>query len=145
MNSNHSNFNAPSVTEPVMSITAIVRTSAIRMAWLMLVSVPIAIVGNAAQAGEWVDTPPHKVVSFKDLNLNSPEGAAVLYQRIKSAAHEVCETADRYDLSGFKAQICIRDAVSRAVAQVNRPMLTSLYQAKTGKSDKKVTTLAQAN
>ena len=83
------------------------------------------------------------MVSFKDLNLNTAEGVEVLYKRIKSAAHEVCADPDRYDLSEFKLRPCIDDAMSRAIAQVNRPMLTSLYQAKTGKGDKKTTTLAQ--
>lgn len=142
---NHSTINAKSAKEPVMSITNSVRTSVIRMAWIMFASMPIALVGNAAHAGGWVDTPPQKVVSFKDLNLDTPEGAAVLYRRITNAAYEVCGNPDRYDLSQLKLQICIKDAVSRAIAQVNRPMLTSLYQAKTGKADKKATTLAQAN
>jgi UrcA family protein len=140
----HSTFNAQSVKERVMRITKIVRTSAIRMAWVILATVPITtIVANAAQAGEPAD-PPHKVVSFRDLNLNSPEGAAVLYARIKSAANEVCGNPDRFDLSHLMMQTCVKEAVSRAIAQVNRPMLTSLHEAKTGKAVKKVTTLAQA-
>lgn len=142
---NHSIFNAQSVKESVMSIRNVVRTNAIRMAWVMLASVPITMVANAAQAGESVDTFPHKVVSFKDLNLDTPEGAAVLYRRITSAANEVCGNPDRYDLLQLKLQICIKDAVSRAITQVNRPMLTSLYNKKTGKADKQVTTLAQSH
>ncbi len=116
-----------------------------RMAALILAFVPISMLAQAARADDSFDGVRHKVVSFRDLNLETPEGAATLYQRITSAAHEVCDNPMRYDLSGFKLHICIKDAVSRAVAQVNRPMLTSLYQAKTGKSDKKATTLAQAN
>lgn len=120
-------------------------TKTLRMAWGIVASAAIAWGGgNAAQAAEPDNAVPHKVVSFRDLNLNTPEGAAVLYQRIKSAAHEVCATPDRYDLSEWKLQPCIKDAVSRAIAQVNKPMLTSLYQAKTGNGDKKTTTLAQA-
>ena len=100
---------------------------------------------DAARASDAFDTTPHKVVSFKDLNLNSPEGVAVLYKRIKSAAYDVCGRPDRYDLSQFKTEICVRDAVSRAIVQVDNPMLTSLYESKTGKTDKKTTTLAQAH
>jgi UrcA family protein len=137
--------NKSSVKESVMGITNVVRTNAIRIAWVMFATVPIAWLINAAQAGEPFDTPPHKVVSFRDLNLNSAEGVAVLYNRIRSAAHEVCADPDRWDLSEMKLRPCIDDAVARAVAQVNRPMLTSLYQAKGGKVDKKVTTLAQAH
>ena len=135
----HSTFNAHSVKESVKSITKIVRTNALRTAWIMFTFAPMVMMYNAARADESVDTFPHKVVSFKDLNLDTPEGAAVLYRRITSAANEVCGNPDRFDLSRFKFQICIKDAVSRAITQVNRPMLTSLYSEKTGKADKKVT------
>ncbi len=45
----------------------------------------------------------------------------------------------------FKLRPCIDDAMSRAIAQVNSPMLTSLYQSKGGKVDKKTTTFAQVH
>ena len=115
-----------------------------QIAWGIVASAAIAWGGGgAAQAGEPDNTVAHKVVSFRDLNLNSAEGVEVLYKRIRSAAHEVCADPNRYDLSEFKLRTCSDDATSRAIAQVNSPMLTSLYQAKTGKTDKKTTTLAQ--
>ena len=126
-----------------MSITKVFRTNAIGVAWVILASGPMTWVATAAQAGESL---PHKVVSFKDLNLSSTEGAGVAYRRIKSAADEVCGKRDRFELWRSRTlQICINDAVSRAVAQVHRPMLTSLYNAKTGKADKQTTTLAQTH
>jgi UrcA family protein len=141
---NHSTLEAQSVKESVMSISKIVRARAIRMALVMFASVSTGLAAGAARAGEPADTHVSKVVSFRDLNLNSTEGAAVLYNRIKSAATEVCTGGNSYDLSRFHAvQTCINESVSRAVAQVDRPMLTSLYEAKTGKADKKVTTLAK--
>ena len=140
---NHSIVNAQSVKESIMNITKVVRTSAIGIAWAVLASGPITWVANAAQADEAV---PHKLVSFKDLNTSSTEGAAVLYERIKSAANEVCGKRDRVELSQSHAiQACINQAVSRAVAQINSPVLTSLYQVKTGKVDKQTATLAQAH
>src|SRR5271167_4956531 len=128
-------FNPHSAKESVMSITKIVRTNALRTAWVMFTFAPMVMLYNAARADEPVAT---QRVSFKDLNLNSPEGAAVLYGRIKRAANEVCGHWDNFDLSQLHAvQTCIDGAVSRAVAQVNSPMLTSLYNANTGKADKK--------
>jgi UrcA family protein len=119
-------------------------TKTVRMAWGIVASAAIAWGGgNAAQAAEPANAVPHKVVSFKDLNLNTAEGVEVLYKRIRNAAHEVCADPDRYDLSEFKLRPCIDDAMARAIAQVNSPMLTSLYQTKTGKGDKKTITLAQ--
>jgi UrcA family protein len=126
-----------------MSITKVFRTNAIGVVWVILAAGPMTWVATAAQADEAV---PHKVVRFKDLNLSNTEGAAVLYGRIKSAANEVCGKRDRFELSQSRTiPICINDAVSRAVAQVNSPMLTSLYNAKTGKADKQTTTLAQTH
>ncbi len=139
----HSIVNAQSVEESIMSITKAARTNAIVIAWVMLAFGPITLVADAAHADEAI---PHKAVSFKDLNLSSTEGAAVLYGRIKSAANEVCGNQDRFNLSrAHTIQICINEAVSRAVAQVNSPVLTSLYQVKTGKADKQTATLAQAH
>jgi len=133
----------------VSSITKDTRTtSALWMVWVMLAAAPLAMVANGAQAGESAGTVRQKTVSFRDLNVSNPEGAAVLYKRIKSAAYDVCESPDRYDLSQFKVEICARDAMSRAIVQVNNPMLTSLHESKTGKTgktDKKETTLAQAH
>jgi UrcA family protein len=126
-----------------MSIRKVFRTNAIGIAWVILASGPMTWVATAAQADESL---PHKVVSFKDLNLSSTEGAGVAYRRIKSAANEVCGERDRFNLSqSHVIQTCIDQAVSRAVAQVNSPMLTSLYNAKSGKADKQTTTLAQTH
>ena len=141
--SNHSIVDTQSGKESGTSITKIFRTTAIGMAWVILAAGPMTWVADAAQADEAL---PHKAVSFKDLNLSSTEGAAVLYGRIRSAANEVCGDQDRFNLSrAHTIQICINEAVSRAVAQVNSPMLTSLYQAKTGQADKQTATLAQAH
>lgn len=136
----HPTFNAYSVKEAVMSITKIVRTNAVRAAWIMFTFAPMVMLYNAARADESVAT---RVVSFKDLNINSPEGAAVLYGRIKRAANEVCGNWNSNDLSRLHTlQTCIDGSVSRAVAQVNSPILTNLYNNKSGKADKKLT-LAQ--
>ena len=125
-----------------MSITKLVRTNALRTAWIMFTFVPMVMVYNAARADESVAT---QRVSFKDLNLNSPVGAAVLYGRIKKAANQVCGHWDNFDLSQLHAlQTCIDGAVSRGVAQVNSPMLTSLYNEKTGKADKRIIRVAQS-
>jgi UrcA family protein len=111
----------------------------------MLASAPLAMVANGARAGEPVEAPRHMVVSFTDLNLSSTEGAAVLYGRIKHAAQEVCGDRDGSRLSRSHLTLtCVNQAVSRAVAQVNNPILTGLYNVKTAKADKQEPTLARA-
>jgi UrcA family protein len=139
---NHSTMNARSAKESIVRVMKVVRANAIGMTWAVLASGPLASVADAAPAGGSL---PHKVVGFKDLNLGSTEGAAVLYRRIKSAAAEVCGERDRLYLAQQSAtQTCIDEAVARAVGEVNNPMLTSLYNAKNGKADKQVATFAQS-
>jgi UrcA family protein len=78
--------------------------------------------------------PPQVTVKYGDLDVASPQGAAVLYARIGHAAKNVCWQfdADSLDAYGQRAA-CINKAILDAVAKVNAPALSALYGAKTGK------------
>jgi UrcA family protein len=77
---------------------------------------------------------PQFTVKFGDLNISSPQGAAVLYRRIRAAAEKVCSPYDRSGLE-FKMHLnaCIDKAILGAVTRVNNSALTAVYSAKTGK------------
>jgi UrcA family protein len=66
-------------------------------------------------------------VSFRDLDLSTPSGAAKLYRRIYGAAQRVCG----YEATSVNEQSiwqnCVRPAVAAAVAAVNSPLLTELH------------------
>jgi UrcA family protein len=66
-------------------------------------------------------------VSFRDLDLSTPSGAAKLYVRIQAAARSVCQ----YEPTSPRAQIiwkyCILPTVDAAVAKVNNPLLTQMH------------------
>jgi len=71
-------------------------------------------------------------VKYADLNVSSPAGAAVLYQRIRVAASQVCGTPDQRDLSRLEqAKTCTDNAIADAVTAVGNDVLTDLYEAKT--------------
>jgi UrcA family protein len=74
---------------------------------------------------------PQAIVKYGDLNVSSPQGAAVLYARILTAADRVCEPLDNRDL-GSKARMaaCVHKAIADAVTQVNQPALFGVYNAK---------------
>jgi UrcA family protein len=73
-------------------------------------------------------------VKFADLNINTPDGAAVLYHRIRVAAGQVCTFPGNQDLTVLaKTQACTNQAVAHAVATVNNPTLTGIYDVNTGK------------
>jgi UrcA family protein len=71
-------------------------------------------------------------VAFGDLDVSRPEGAAVLYRRIKAAAETVCSP---YWATGFAARAntydCVRSAIAEAVTAVDQPALSQVYGAKT--------------
>jgi UrcA family protein len=88
-----------------------------------------------AAAGEPDNEPPKRVVHFADLDLTRNAGVAVLYARIRFAARQVCEPVDdRLWQSTVARNRCVTQAIARAVADVNVPMLTNYHLTKTGQT-----------
>lgn len=100
--------------------------------WVLAAIACTATAGTAYGAFGSVETRSVKV-SFADLNIGTPQGAAVLYSRIKRAARTVCgiDTATVEELKYHAFQPCYQAAIAEAVTKVNSPMLTALH----GKSD----------
>jgi UrcA family protein len=93
----------------------------------------LALSAQYVLAADMNDSPRQVDVHFADLDLSRVDGAAVLYQRLQSAAESVCMDFRTRDLlSNANARSCIAQAVSTAVAQVNRPVLNAYYRAKRG-------------
>ena len=67
-------------------------------------------------------------VKFGDLNVSSPEGAAALYARIRSAATSVCSPTESTEYP-FKTNFnaCVHKAIAEAVTRVNRMELYTVY------------------
>jgi UrcA family protein len=108
----------------------------------MRTAIPYALLslcgaGNAASASEIDTEPPQRVVKYGDLNLDESVGAGTLYARIDVAARQVC---DPPEIPGFRPLLveikrCRAQAVAKAIADVNSPMLTSYYEARTAASN----------
>jgi UrcA family protein len=72
-----------------------------------------------------------ETVHFADLDTSRAQGAATLYQRIRSAASRVChdlEPSRMLTLTQPYAS-CLRTAIGNAVAEVNRPAVTAYASA----------------
>jgi UrcA family protein len=67
-------------------------------------------------------------VKYSDLNMASPSGARVLYERIRAAAQSAC------NYFWFKTDAdearCLQNTIANAVTKVNQPALTAVYNAK---------------
>ena len=68
-----------------------------------------------------------RTVKFADLDIYSPAGAHVLYRRIRAAAQVVCSYYF-FATDTDKAR-CVRDATADAVAKINQPALSAVYNA----------------
>jgi UrcA family protein len=85
----------------------------------------------ATAAGTPSDEPANHTVKFADLNLSEAAGVAALYVRIQNAAQQVCEPFISHDLHSIAiSKGCAQQAIARAVANVNAPLLTSYYLGK---------------
>jgi UrcA family protein len=72
---------------------------------------------------------PHEVtVYYDELNMSTERGATALYSRLRAASREVCAPLEGRDLrqrAAFNA--CYSQALSNAVARVNRTAVTALH------------------
>jgi UrcA family protein len=76
-----------------------------------------------------------KRVTYGDLNLESQEGAKVLYARLRSAAREVCSPLESRELSHRSSwQACVNGALESAVVKINKPMVSALHNQSAGRS-----------
>jgi UrcA family protein len=93
-----------------------------------LIAGPVS--GLASPSGLF-DPSTSRKVEFGDLDLTRAAGVATLYSRIRTAARAVCEPMDLVLLNLLRDRTdCRPDAIARAVADVNAPLLTSYYLEK---------------
>jgi UrcA family protein len=101
--------------------------------WRMmaLLVIPTLLVAASALAVARVDEAPSVTVGYHDLNLNSPEGIANLYQRIHAAAVVVCKSAEGPQLVNqvfwSEWNACINHAVANAVHTVHNEKLSAYH------------------
>ena len=98
---------------------------------LLLVSAGVgapAMATSSARPSEQEQT-REIVVRYGDLNVNTEKGAEQLYRRISYAAHEACSdiVSPSYLLLDRAYLQCRQTAMEDAVARVDRPKLTALY------------------
>lgn len=72
-----------------------------------------------------------KKVSYSDLNLDREEGAAVLYQRLKMAARQVCNVRTLTVKGSIQEvaikNVCYHETLDAAVSQVNNQHVNKLH------------------
>lgn len=99
----------------------------------ILLSIVAATASSFAMADTLVNVKT-EVVRYDDIRLISDVGAAVMYVRIRSAAVRACGgPIDSLQISQQKRYTtCVDDALSKAVSEVNSPVLSKYYDSKRG-------------
>jgi UrcA family protein len=102
------------------------RTSTLTLA----LGVCVLAVATAPAASVFAAQPEQvsATVKYSDLNISNREGANAVYNRVKSAAREVCgDEPGIHDLGGLHSwRTCVNNAVDNAVGRLNTPMVTAL-------------------
>ena len=71
---------------------------------------------------------PSVTVKYSDLDINRGSGAETLYQRLRSAARQVCGSYDGRNLNAADAwKACYEQALDEAVNDVGNPRLSELH------------------
>lgn len=72
-------------------------------------------------------------VSYAGIDLESPRGVETLHRRLSHATDQVCAPLKSRQASLLREyRQCLADTLARAVASVDRPMLTQYHLQKTG-------------
>ena len=104
-----------------------------------LVASILSLTTLAARGAGPTDDAYSVTVKFADLDLNRQAGIARLYVRIKGAARRVCNQQANDQQVNQTYPVCVKSAVSTAVARVDRPMLTDYVAQLAGNPPKTAT------
>ena len=92
----------------------------------------VALSAGVAFANTSEDRIESVTVSYAELDLSKPAGAEVLYERLQQAAAKVCGFYRSPNLvpvpNKMDKQACYADALSRAVAQIDAPLVKEHHE-----------------
>ena len=91
-----------------------------------------------ARADAATDVPKIEV-KYTDLDIATDVGARTLYRRIATAARQVCPRGEGSVIAKMDevSRTCIREAISRAVREVNNPRLAEVEAAELARHTQK--------
>jgi UrcA family protein len=122
----HSVFSGPK--QPNREMTMNTSTSANPLHGFIATTIFAALASSFSAVSAADPTSAGITVKYADINLASPSGALVLYERIQAAAKSACNYF-WFKTDAAEAQ-CLQNTIASAVTRVNRPALSAVYNAK---------------
>lgn len=100
---------------------------------LLILASALVATGSPLAMGDMVVSVSREQVRYDDLNLSTNAGVAALYARLRGAALRACSPLDSRQLSlTARYRVCVDDAMSTAVAELNHPRLSQYFESKGG-------------
>ncbi len=99
---------------------------------LVLTAAAALAVGAAGQAFAATEVAPTKTVSVSDVDFSNQATTRQAYVRLHRAAAAACDSNSANPRITQADRLCARQAMAKAVAQVNRPVLTAMFEQTRG-------------
>lgn len=100
---------------------------------LVLFGAQVAIAGEVSVTSDARGQQLSTTVSYAGVDLDHPQGVQSLHRRLSHATERVCAPLRSRQASMQREyRECLADTLSRAVASIDRPMLTQYHMQKTG-------------
>jgi len=91
----------------------------------------IGLSAGAVLANDLPAAPLQHTVRFGQLDLTRPAAAEQLYRKLVATSKQVCEPVNGAQArQKYEYRACVSEALANAVAEINQPLLTSLYDTK---------------
>lgn len=89
----------------------------------------VALAATAFTVQAFADPPQQRVVTYGDLDLNSPQGADTLVRRIEQASDQVCDqrAGPRTIVQDQTSDVCAVETREQAVRDVGNNNVTASY------------------
>jgi UrcA family protein len=94
---------------------------------IIKIAAAAAVLGFAGVAGAASAQEDIMIVRVGDLNTKGHEGAEIALRRIKTAANQFCGPKTRDLTLSQEQRRCVKQMTGKAVASLNAPMVTALY------------------
>jgi UrcA family protein len=116
-----------------VTATNTLKETVLKLATALVASI-LSLTTLAARGALPTDDDYSVTVRFADLDLDHKAGIAKLYVRIRGAARRVCYQQANDEQGANQADpVCVKRAVSTAVARIDRPMLSEYFAQLGGK------------
>lgn len=98
---------------------------------IVLLTAALSVAQTAAFAADFRDTSTEAFVSTRGVNFGAPDEVRALHVQLERKAARICDSGEPRMLAiAMSDSACAKQAVDRAVAKLNQPLLTAVHEGR---------------